>query len=505
MGKNVNINYSPELTAAMFHTDPSYVRAIRGPVGAGKTVAAVMEILRLALEQEPDHNEFFYPKISGRAVRPTRFLAVRSTYPQLKATLIKTFMEWTGKLGHIVYDSPIRWHAQIPLPDNTIADVEVWFMALDGDRAEENLRSMEVTGILFSEYAEISEGIFTIAKTRTGRYPKTRKDDDDNVLFGPTRPCIFMESNSPSTRSHWYRIFEVDRPKGHRIFAQPPALIYDPTNEENPYQPNPEAENIRNLRKGYDYYYDIVNGSPKDYVDVYVMNQYGMTFSGKPVYPLFSPMLHVLGGINPGSYDTWQPERRQITIGMDLGLNPAAVLGQDGAMGNLTVYDEVHAEGILFEEFLNDMLLPVLNERFRGASVLVVADPANDVRNSLSKVNAYGMLRERGIPVSPAPSNDIPFRLESVNHFLSRRDAFHIHPRCVYLREALAGGYHFEEVRGKNGVYKDTPDKGPHSHIGNALEYFCSRFYYDVRRAAKTRRVKTSRDDNNAKKGYTYV
>lgn len=527
MAKRVSIDYAPEATAAKFHADDSYIRALRGPVGGGKTVALVMEILRMALEQEPDYDQHFYPYIHGRPVRPSRWLCVRATYPQLKATLIKTFMEWPGKLGEIVYDSPIRWHAQVPLPDGTIADIEVWFMALDGPRSEENLRSMEVTGIAFSEYSEISEGVFTVAKTRTGRYPKAKSvpmldstgapvygpdgKPMTKVLFGATRPCIIMESNSPSTRSHWYRIFEVERPRGHRIFAQPPALIYDPRNEHAPYQPNPEAENIKNLRKGYDYYLDIVAGSPKDYIDVYVLNQYGMTYSGQAVYPLFSPPVHMMGGLNPSPDDAWVPEHRRLTIGMDLGLNPALVLGQETALGGLSVYDEITAEGILFEEFLNDLMIPMLARRYRGYPLMIVADPANDVRNSLSKVNAYQMMRERGLPVTQAPTNDIDFRIESVNHFLGRRDSFALHPRCVQLREALTGGYHFEEVRGKQGQFKDKPDKGPWSHVSNALEYLAGHFYYDIRRnaAARGRKVRFSTtagpSDKPRNTGYTYV
>lgn len=526
MAKKIDISYSPELTAAMFHKDQSYIRAIRGPVGAGKTVALVMEILRLALAQEADTEQLVYPYKHGRPVRPSRWLFVRATYPQLKSTLIKTFNEWMGKLGRMVYDSPIRWHAEVPLPDGTIADIECIFMALDGDRAEENLRSLEVTGIAISEYSEISEGVLTIAKTRTGRYPKAKTEPVisadgtqavgpdgmlmNKTLFGATRPCIILESNSPSTRSHWYRIFEVDRPRGHRMFAQPPALLYDVESEV--YHPNPEAENIRNLRKGFDYYFDIVNGSSKDYIDVYVMNQYGATFDGKPVYPSFNSAIHMLGGLNPPTWedmnDPWVPERHRLLVGMDFGLNPAAAIGQDGAMGQVTIYDEVTAEGILFEEFLNDMLLPVLNTRFRGMPVQVIGDPANDVRNSLARVNAYGMLRERGIPVMAAPTNDIAFRLESVNHFLQRTSMFRLHPRCTVLREAFAGGYHFQEVRGKNGVYKDTPDKGEFSHVSNAVEYLCSHLYYGVRKQMK-RRSQTARssstDPDSRSRGFTYV
>lgn len=506
----VNINYTPSPTATEFHSDPSYFRALMGPVGGGKTVALVMEILRLALTQEADHWEFFYPRIAGRAVRPTRFLAVRSTYPQLKATLIKTFNEWPGKLGTLVYDSPIRWTAQVPLPDDTIAVIEVLFMALDGPRAAENLRSLEITAGAISEYAEIGQDVIEMLKSRIGRYPKTKRatdgDRDSARLFGPTRPCIIAESNPPSARSHWYRLFEVDRPKNHRIFKQPPAMLLNM--ESGEYEPNPDAENIANHALGFGYYQNLVDGNSPEYINVYVMNNYGTTFSGRPVFPLFNPANHVLGGgMDRSMDDVFKPDRRPIVIGMDFGLNPAAVFGQDNLLGGITIYDELVAEGMLFEQFLNEMVIPLINTRYRGHPLLVVGDPAGTAQSALSKQNAYDMLRARGIAVVPALTNDITYRLESVNYFLQRTKMFALHPRCVTVREAMAGGYKFEKARGMDDVYKEVPEKNEFSHPADAVQYLCTYYYAQIRKAMKRvrRNAQLGQQGQQATKGFTYV
>ncbi len=511
MQGNISINYVPGRTAHEFHNNAAPERYIVGPVGMGKTVAFCMEILRLAMEQEADHHEHFYPKRDGRAVRPTRWLLVRATYPQLRATLIKTWNEWTGKLGRIVYDSPIRFHAELPMPDGTLVDLEVLFMALDNGRGAENLRSLEVTGVGVSEFAEIGEDVLMMARTRIGRFPKTKKSKvvdpvtgEREVLFGPTRPCIIGESNAPSSRSHWYRLFEVERPTNVRVFKQPPAMLYNYETEE--YYPNPEAENIDNLPGGFDYYWNIISGATPEFINVYVMNNYGSTFKGKPVYPMFSPRVHMLGdGYTAVEASQYIPERRQLTIGLDLGLNPAAAIGQENTLGGMTVYDEIVGEDVRFEDFLNEQVIPTLNNRFPGVPVLFVYDPSNP-RSALGKHTAAQMLKLRGFAAMPAPSNDVAFRIEAVTHYMQRRDMFKVHPRCATIREGLAGAYHFEEVRGKNGVFKDEPTKNAYSHIMNGLEYLASHFYHQARRDSRKARLDAAHaKDTSRGRRYQYV
>ncbi len=473
---NTRIEYKPSPTGRHFHEDrTSIVKAVMGPVGGGKTAMLCMEMLINAMEQQADHDEHFYPKRNGRAVRPSRWIAVRATYPQLKATLIKTFMEWTGKLGAITYDSPIRFKAELPMPDNTIIDLEVLFMALDGPRATENLRSFETTGIAISEYAEIQLDVMQMGLSRIGRFPKKIEDSEGNQLFGPTRPQIIMESNPPSSRSHWYQLFEITRPKNFRLYKQPPAMLWD--NEAERWAPNPEAENIQNLPGGFKYYENIVEGSSREFINVYVANNYGTTFSGKPVFPAFTPSVHVVGAHDPQDAENFRPQPRSLIIGMDFGLNPAAVICQQSEHGGIDVFDEVVDEAVTFETFLEESLLPLLRTRFQRLPVLVIGDPAGRSRSALSMKTAYEMLMEKGIAVDAAPTNDIEPRIEAVNFFLERRGFFRVSPDCATLIEALQGGYRFAELRGKDGAYKDVPEKNEFSHVADALQYACLHLY----------------------------
>jgi hypothetical protein len=48
---------------------------------------------------------------------------------------------------------------------------------------------------------------------------------------------------------------------------------------------------------------------------------------------------------------------------------------------------------------------------------------------------------------------------------------FVLHPRCKKLRKALLGGYHYRRKRVSGESYEDKPDKGPLSHVADALTY----------------------------------
>jgi len=75
-------SYSDVPTIKAFAKDSTFIRAITGPFGSGKSSGCDIEIYRRAVGQEP----------SPDGVRKTRFAAVRNSYPQLRDTTIPTFM-----------------------------------------------------------------------------------------------------------------------------------------------------------------------------------------------------------------------------------------------------------------------------------------------------------------------------------------------------------------------------------------------------------------------------
>jgi hypothetical protein len=450
--------YMPTKTATLFHNDTSsFVRLILGPVGGGKTTICVWEMLLVSLRQEPD----------AVGVRKTRWVVIRNTFPELKSTTIKTWEHWFGGMCTTVYDTPIRSTIRQTLPDKTTLEMEVLFIALDDEQSLKKLRSLEVTGGYISEASEVPEAVVEMLAGRVGRYPAK----DKHTGYGATWSGIIMESNPPAMRSWMYRRFEIDRPKDHRLFRQPAPLIYNPTTEE--YDPNPDAENIDNLVGGYDYYYRQLRSAKPDYVKVFILGEYGLSYAGKPVFPTFSSTVHV-------AQQRLEPYRgSSIIVGMDFGLNPGAAFTQLTPMGQLIVLDELAPQDETLEDFVSRHVLPKLATRFKGYSVEIVGDPAGSQRNALAKLNTFQTLRSMGLASRPALTNDPIMRIGAVNYFLNRTGGLVVDPACVTIIEGFAGGYRFEKLRKGdfNTEYKEKPEKNKYSHIHDALQYAALHFY----------------------------
>ena len=78
------IIYNATKTASNFHLDNSRVRLLVGPVGCGKSVANCLEIFKRSAEQEAGED----------GIKRSRWAIIRNTYPELKATTIKTWQQW---------------------------------------------------------------------------------------------------------------------------------------------------------------------------------------------------------------------------------------------------------------------------------------------------------------------------------------------------------------------------------------------------------------------------
>ena len=78
------LKYDASPTCADFISSRAIHKILAGPVGGGKTSAAIMHILYNAINQEPDND----------GIRRTRHLVVRNTVPMLKQTTIKSFLDW---------------------------------------------------------------------------------------------------------------------------------------------------------------------------------------------------------------------------------------------------------------------------------------------------------------------------------------------------------------------------------------------------------------------------
>lgn len=430
----MQIDYTPSKTVEAFMLCDAKMRVLMGPVGSGKSVGSTFEGIRRASMQAPN----------AQGVRKTRWAVVRETARQLQDTTIKTFLDWfpPGVCGQYMRTTKTFLFK--------VGDVEceIMFRALDDADDVANLNSLELTFAWFNECRDIHPDIVDAMSKRIGRYPSAKDG-------GPTWHGMWGDTNPPTMDTWWYYQMEGLDPKdgvspnnnGWAVFKQPSGR-------------NAYAENVENLPEGY---YD-TQGRSEEYIRVYIDGEYGLSSAGQPVYKYFRADYHMastrlsplINGVRP------------IVVGMDLGLTPAAVIGQLDPRGRALVLAEAVSFDMGVQRFTRTVLKPLLFERFTGCPILVVTDPAGVQRAQTDERSAVDIIKAEGLRVIPAKTNNVSARLSAVDDFLMRQadgeSAFVVDPGCTALKAAMMGGYRFHP---KNG----NIEKNSHSHVAEALQY----------------------------------
>ena len=426
-----------------------------GPVGSGKSSSCCVEIVARALRQRP----------SNDGIRRSRWLVIRNTYPELKSTTIKTWETWfPANVAPIKWDTPITSTMKISnIGDGTGLELEVMFMALDKPTETGKLRSLELTGAWINEASEVPKEIFDMVTQRVGRYPS-------KINGGPSWCGIILDTN-PCDDDHWYyKLAEEERPDTWEFFRQPGGLM----RVAESYEPNPDAENVFNLPGGYNYYLQQVPSKSEDWINVFLLGNYGSTKDGKPVYPEYNDKVHCL------PKDVEAERGLPIVLGWDFGLTPACVVMQVSAGGKIIILDELISEDMGIRQFANDVVKPHLNNYYSGFQIVSAGDPAGNIRAQTDERTCLQELLEAGIYTEPASTNDFIPRRESVAFFMTKmsdgKPAFMLNPRCTNLRKGFLGRYKYERLK-TSGLarYKDRPVKDMYSHIQDALQYACLR------------------------------
>lgn len=453
------INYQPPgPVAAAFHADSSFFRGIKGPVGSGKSSTSCLEIITRALEQLPGPDN----------VRRTRSIIIRNTYPELKSTTIKTWMDWFGDICTIKWDAPITGTIDLKLPDGTSLYHEAIFLAIDRPDDVGKLRSLEATFAWLNEASELEKNIADMVTQRVGRYPAKR-------MGGPTWTGIIADTNPPDDDHWWYQWAEVDKPEGYKFFDQPGGLVkvIDPISPQfGQWVPNPAAENAENLPGGYQYYLRQVAGKSEDYIKVFLGGMYGTTMDGKPVYPEWNDKVHMASGSLtpiPGY---------PISAGFDFGLTPSVIFGQMDHKGRVLVLKELTSESMGIRQFYGDLVRPWIQQNWSNHRIEAVGDPAGATRAQSDEKTCFQELLEMGLLCEPASTNDFLGRRESVAYFLQRmasgEPGFIVDPSCKTIRKGFNGGYRYERIKtGGSARFKDRPIKDKFSHPHDALQYLC--------------------------------
>lgn len=463
----MEINYDPTETAELFHNDDSFVRLLFGPVGCGKSVANCIEVFRRAWEQEPGDD----------GIRRSRWGIIRNTYPELKSTTIKTWLEWFPEevFGKIKWDSPITHRIRLPN-----FDLEVVFLALDSEQDIKKLMSFEFTGIYINELQYVHEKIFKTCRKRIGRYP-AKKSGAKITWKG-----VIADTNPPSTR-HWiYKTFEEKKPKNYRLFRFAPGVIAANDETLNSatsldgtiYINNPHADYINNIPNN-NYYIDDIPGSTDEEIKVFMQGEYGIIISGKPVHPEYKDRLHYVDKALNANPDV------EIGLGWDFGLTPACAITQFTPTGQLIVLAELYDEAKGLHEFAESIVLPFLDRHypFWKQNYISKHDPAGQAGSQTDMKTCQKILRDLGINSLPASSNAATARREGLKYHLRRltggEPGFLLSNKCPQLREGLMGHYQYGRIQSNDGAetrYHEKPLKNMHSHICEGLEYIAMHY-----------------------------
>lgn len=446
-----------------FYQDRSRCSFIMGPLGSGKTMQTCLKVLKLMCEQAPN----------AQGIRPSRWVVIRNTYPDLLSTTVKDWLVIAGDFGRFSQGSkePPNQRVKFRLPDKTIVESEMIFLAMDRDDHVKKLRGIQCTGVWLSETKELQKSVVDMADLRHGRYPSLAAGGVD-----PTWHGMVGDTNAPDD-DHWYYQLAEGKPEdGWTFYRQPGAVLRD----GDQWVLNQDAENLSNLVEGY--YANGMRNKSYDWIKVNLANEYGSLFDGKPVYDEFNSTLHT------AEFDA--DPSLPLILAWDFGLTPACLLAQPTPNGQLRIIDEFLAERSGIQQFGINVIRPHLWSHYKGFEIAgSVGDPAGTSGADTDEKTCIGVLSDDynkadpmqggvGIPTLPASSNALERRLGAVKGFLSRlidgQAAIVIHKRCQLLIRGFLGGYQFEKVRvSGTDRYKEQPAKNKYSHPHDALQYLC--------------------------------
>jgi len=451
--------HPPGPVAKAFIKSDAFVCAIRGPIGSGKSTAAVMKLIRNVQKQVRQKDGWIR----------RRSAIIRNTYPELRTTTTKTWHQWIPQsMGNWREAGPPTHHI---IDNGNKLDWEVIFIALDRPDDVRKLLSMELSDAWINEAKEVPKAILEGLTGRVGRFPRHQEG-------GCTDPQILMDTNSPDTDHWWYRMAEdpsaedVDlRLELESQLREMGALRADQPLYEWFAQPGgqePDAENIKNLPPGY-YLKAKANKDP-DWIKVYIDGQYGYVREGKPVYPDYRDNVHC----RPFESTPLRP----IYLGLDFGLTPAAAFAQQMPNGQWRYRSEVVTEraGIIrFAKLIKDHLAERY-PRFRIGRI--TGDPSGNQAQGgdEDERTVFQLLAANGIEADPAHTNDPTLRREAfakpLTTMIDGDPGMLIHPDCRMLRKGLAGGFCYKRIQVSGDArYRDMPDKNQYSHICEAGEY----------------------------------
>lgn len=457
-----NLDFYVPASLDAFFMSEKFISLAVGPVGSLKTTTALAKIMFHASRMAPCED----------GIRRSRAVWVRNTREQLRDTSVPDFLRWypDGVMGTFA-----KTENKFTIRVGEI-ECEVLFRGLDDSNDVRRLLSLQASFGVLEEFREINPDIFEALQGRLGRYPDKklvppRPEWGTDARGYPIGGCVtdsgvpnkhlWGVTNPPDFDTYWQEILD-NPPDNVDVSIQPSAL-------------SPEADWLHFLDSTY--YENLAEGKTEDWIDVYIHARFGKSLSGKPVFRAFNRDVHL--SKNPLKHNPVSGE--PVLIGLDIALNPAAVIGQMAYDGRLMVLRSMCASGMGVLRFIRERLKPALTTYYPGARVLVVVDPSGTRRMDTDEATVVSIVKKEGLAVVPARTNRLPPRIAAVDNFLTRmvdgRPAMLIDPENNgELIKALAGRYRYKTK--KPGTREEQSDEVPEklhpwSDLADALQYLC--------------------------------
>lgn len=416
---------------------------IRGPLGSGKTIQSCKKLFDLMCEQPPNE----------AGIRPSRWVAIRNTYSDLKTTTIKDWLALYEDFGKFNWSPPPIHNLEFDLAeDGTTVRAELIFLALDRPGAIKKLRGVQATGFWLNEVKELPKPVLDMADGRHGRYP--------SKVAGAVR-CgwhgIIGDCNAPDD-DHWFNQLEQDPPDGWKFFVQPGGVI----KVEGRWIINQEAENLKNLPD--DYYQAMIAGKSEDWISVNLGNIPGFVAEGKAVYPEYHSTAHEVAQLEPNPL-------LPIYRGWDFGLTPACSFSQLGQ--HWDIFDELTTDRSGIDGF-SDGVLDYCKSHYPNFDFIDIGDPAGASDSETDERDCFIILQGKNINIEPGLQTQT-IRKGAIKWALHRmvdgKPFLRVGPKCKMIRKGFRGGYCYRRVLVQEERYADKPNKNMYSHPIEATEY----------------------------------
>lgn len=472
---------SPGPIADAFMRSRAFIKIIIGPVGSGKTMAALQCGLVVGAQQGGR-------MVNGVLVRKARIGVIRESYPSLDSTTIKSWHTIVPESeGKFSWSAPRTHHfrkvIKRDLQSGTvleILDIEYEFRAIGTQTVEEACRGWEVNAVIIDEADLQPSDLVPYLTGRVGRF----SDLDPSSVVDPQ---IIISMNMPDVENHAYELaFDKDLAG---MSDEDKAMLEDALNGrdliETFVQPGgmePDAENLHNLPNGRGYYVLQIaaNKHKPGYVDRMVHNKPVALMHGLPVNGEFAHGLHVR--------PTEWMRKRKLIIGLDQGLFAAAVFLQRNEYNQIRTHREVvnldrAKKGKLLKmgpTAFGKKVRAAALEHFPGVTaddVRLVADPAAfaaDDREDNEHDWILACQAAIGLgTIRRAKSNREALRQEAIWKAQAERDGYHVNQACSHLIKAHSGGYRYQKSQLATGETRGSMEVADtiFTHVIDAEQY----------------------------------